>query len=59
MKALLKMPDVKSYDFVKNYFRNQELLVSAIKKYHEISKVQKGEYTLQDLLKVNADEKSE
>lgn len=26
-------------------------LVSAIKKYHEMSKVQKGEYTLLDLLR--------
>lgn len=49
-KEDLKMPDVKSYDFVKNYFNDPMILVTAIKKYHEISKVPKGEYTLMDLL---------
>ena len=44
------MSDVKSYDFVKNYFNDPMILVTAIKKYHEISKVPKGEYTLMDLL---------
>ena len=50
-KEDLKMAEVKSYDFVKNYFSNPAVLVAAIKKYHEISKVQKGEYTLLDLLR--------
>lgn len=50
-KENLKMADVKTYDFVKKYFRNPLVLVSAIKKYHAISKIQKGEYTLLDLLK--------
>ena len=50
-KENLKMSEVKSYDFVKNYFINPDVLVAAIKKYHEISKVQKDEYTLLDLLK--------
>ena len=45
------MAEVKSYDFVKNYFSNPRSLVAAIKKYHEISKVPKGEYTLLDLLR--------
>ena len=50
-KEDLRMSDVKSYSFVKNYFEDPDVLVAAIKKYHEISKVQKGEYTLLDLLK--------
>lgn len=50
-KEDLKMSDVKSYDFVKTYFKDPAVLVVAIKKYHEISKLQKGEYTLLDLLK--------
>ena len=47
----LRMPQVKSYDFVSEYFSNPKVLVDAIKKYNEISKVRKGEYTLLDLLK--------
>ena len=43
--------EVKSYDFVKNYFDNPLVLVAVIKKYHEMSRVPKGEYTLLDLLR--------
>ena len=50
-KEDLKMAEVKSYDFVKSYFSDPMVLVAAIKKYHEMSKVQKGEYTLLDLLR--------
>ncbi|MDD6482924.1 MAG: hypothetical protein PUF65_11775 [Lachnospiraceae bacterium] len=50
-KEDLKMAGVKSYDFVKNYFSDPTILVASIKKYHEISKVQKDEYTLLDLLR--------
>lgn len=50
-KEDLKMVEVKSYDFVKNYFDNPLVLVAAIKKYHEMSRVPKGEYTLLDLLR--------
>lgn len=50
-KEDLKMSGVKTYDFVKKYFGDPAVLVAAIKKYHEISKIQKGEYTLLDLLK--------
>ena len=35
------MADVKTYRFVKNYFADPMVLVAAIKKYHEISKVPK------------------
>ena len=50
-KEDLKMYDVKAYDFVRDYFNNPEILVAAIKKYHETSRIQKGEYTLLDLLR--------
>ena len=45
------MSKVKTYDFVKNYFSEPVVLVEAIKKYHEMSKVPKGEYILLDLLR--------
>lgn len=45
------MTNVKSYRFVKEYFSDPNILLAAIKKYHEMSKVRKGEYTLLDLLK--------
>ena len=50
-KEELKMTNVKNYSFVKNYFSNPILLVKAIKKYHEMSNIRRGEYTLLDLLK--------
>lgn len=50
-KEDLRMAEVKTYDFVKNYFSDPKVLVAAIKKYHEISKLQKGEFTLLDLLR--------
>lgn len=45
------MTEVKSYSFVKEYFSNPGILIESIKKYHEISKIPKGEYTLLDHLK--------
>lgn len=48
----LKMTNVKSYRFVKNYFSDPAILLTAIKKYHAMSKIRKGEYTLLDLLKM-------
>ena len=50
-KENLRMSDVKSYSFVRDYFSDPEVLVAAIKKYHEMSRIPKGEYTLMDLLK--------
>lgn len=50
-KENLHMHDVKSYDFVKNYFKNPQTLLSAIAKYQTIAKIPKGEYCLSDLLK--------
>ena len=50
-KEDLKMTDVKSYKFVRAYFADHAVLVASIRKYHEMSKIRKGEYTLLDLLK--------
>ncbi len=50
-KEDLRMPDVKSYRFVQDYFSDPDMLLAAIKKYQEISKIHKDEYTLLDLIK--------
>ena len=50
-KEDLKMKNVKSYSFVKEYFSDPIVLVAAIMKYHEISNIKRNEYTLMDLLK--------
>ena len=50
-KSELHMHNVKSYDFVHNYFKDSISLIRAIKEYRRIAKIQKGEYTLLDLLK--------
>lgn len=50
-KTDLRMHDVKSYDFVKNYFSNPQVLVNAIKEYRRTANIPKGEYSLSDLLR--------
>lgn len=50
-KEDMRMPRVKSYAFVKDYFKDYRILMQAIKKYNELSKIRKGEYSLMDLLK--------
>lgn len=50
-KDILKFKNVKSYDFVYNYFQNSEDLIRSIKEYTRISKINSNEYTLNDLLK--------
>ena len=45
------MHDVKSYDFVKQYISNPQLLVKAIKEYRRTANIPKGEYSLSDLLR--------
>ncbi len=52
-KSELKLKDVKSYDFVSSYFSDPEVLLGAMKQYKEKSRLQKGEYSLLDLLKHN------
>ena len=48
-----KMKEVKTYSFVKKYFSNPAILMDAIKKYYEMSRIPKGEYTLLDLINYN------
>ena len=43
-KEDLKMAEVKSYDFVKEYFSDPRVLVAAIKKYHEIRRLDNQPY---------------
>ena len=50
-KTDLKMPDVKAYSFVRDYFSDYQKLINAIKRYSEITKGHKDEYMLWDLLK--------
>lgn len=50
-KENLRLSNVKTYQFVTEYFTNTETLLSSIKMYNEVSKGRKGEYTLLDLLK--------
>lgn len=50
-KENLRMPKVKNYDFVKEYFSNTAVLIDAINNYHQVSKISKDEYSLLDLLK--------
>ena len=50
-KVDLKMPNVKSVGYVKEYFCDIEKLLGAIKEYRRVSNVQRGEYTLYDLLR--------
>jgi len=42
---------VKTYDFVKDYFKDIDKLVKSICEYRRISNIKNGEYTLSDLLK--------
>jgi hypothetical protein len=50
-KRYLKYKNVKHYSFVKSYFSNIDVLLSVISEYKRISKIQKNEYALWDLLK--------
>lgn len=50
-KIDLRMHDVKSYDFVKNYFSAPQTLVNAIGEYRRTANIPKGEYSLSDLLR--------
>lgn len=50
-KMDLHMRNVKSYDFVKEYFSKPNVLLDAIREYCRVAKIPKGEYSLADLLK--------
>lgn len=49
----LRCSNVKSYKFVKEYFENVQLLISAIKIYHQKAYIKKNEVTLYSLLRKN------
>lgn len=50
-KADLGLHDVKSFDFVKDYFSDTQILLNAIAEYRRTANIPKGEYCLSDLLK--------
>ena len=52
-KSILKYKEVKSYDFVRQYFADLDTLKNAMQEYRRVSKVHKNELTLQDLLKLD------
>ncbi len=49
-KATLKLPSVKSTEFITNYFSDINDLLSAIKEYKRLSNIPKNETCLADLL---------
>lgn len=50
-KIELRYSTVKNAEFVKSYFADTTTLISALKEYKRVSHIQRGEYTLADLLK--------
>ena len=49
-KSTLRYKDVKSYDFIQKYFADINVLKRALHEYRRVSKVQKDEIALNDLL---------
>lgn len=49
-KENLKYSNVKSTQFIEDYFSNTEVLIAAIREYRRVSNIPKGEYALADLL---------
>lgn len=49
-KVDLKMHNVKSYEFVRDYFSEPQKLVDAIHEYCRTANIPRGEYSLADLL---------
>ena len=47
----LQFKNVKSTEFVANYFSSVEKLIAAIREYKRVSQIQRGEHALADLLK--------
>ncbi len=50
-KSMLKFRNVKSYDFVAEYFSDVQVLMNALYEYRRISKVRANEMTIWDLLR--------
>lgn len=47
----LRMSNVKNYDFVYDYYSDVTLLITAIKEYHRVKRIPKGENDLLSILK--------
>lgn len=50
-KSVLKLKSIKSYGYVKDYFSDSEELIKCINEYKRLSKINKGEYTIADIIK--------
>ena len=50
-KEDMRMGNVKSSEFVKNYFSDINCLIAVIREYRRVSNIPSGEYSLVDLLK--------
>ncbi len=50
-KSNLKLKNVKSYQYVQEYFSDMHILTQALREYKRVSKIHKNEKTLLDLLK--------
>ena len=50
-KSFLGYSNVKRPVFIEAYFKNLDKLITAIKRYKKVSKINHGEYALADLLK--------
>ena len=50
-KSFLGYSNVKSPVFIEAYFKDLDKLITAIKRYKKVSKINHGEYALADLLK--------
>ena len=50
-KSVLKMPRVKEYEYVKDYFSDIDKLLGALEEYKRCTKKRKGELTIFDLVK--------
>lgn len=50
-KSILKMKNIKSVSFVKEYFADVSILEKSLHEYKRISKVRKSEKTIYDLLR--------
>ena len=50
-KSILKFNNVKSYDFVTEYFSDMQVLLNALYEYRRVSKVRADEMTIWDLLR--------
>lgn len=50
-KSVLGIKDVKSTDYIKEYFEDSDFLIDSIKEYHRVHKQKKNEASLYDLIK--------